>query len=264
MKRRTVVISAVSGAVVLGIATILIVGARGNASKKLIGEKITTGSTDVASFFQYTPRDPGALEVALPTTVTASPTLTLPPPKDKNNLTDQLAYLFTTNLAGSTSSPDEAMAAAQQGLANLSAHKLFTESDIIVTNDNSPAAQKRYLEAYLTAVGTTLSSININSLQQDLSSTNFGNNLNAFQTLSARIPRILTALLAIPAPSEWTQVHLMLLNLWQREGDIYDALVHYEDDPLKAILAMEELPNVIQMSQTLQTQLSHYYAALAS
>ncbi len=248
----------VAGAVLTGV---FVAGARAGLSDKTTGVEPAPGTGDISSFFQFTPRNPGELQVALPDHVIASSEPVLPKPADEHNLTDQLAYLFTTGLSQG-SSADQAMADAQRGVSGLITYQLFDEGDIVTTDDNSLTAQKRYLETYQRILNRRLAGININMLERKLSATN--SDTEVVQALLAPIPGILSDLLATPVPSAWTQVHLMLLNLWQRQKDAYEALAHYEEDSLRAMLALQELPTLIRTDQSIREEFTRYYTALSS
>ncbi len=137
----------------------------------------------------------------------------------------------------------------------------FAEKDLKVGKDGSTEAQVDYLNG-------------IGSITQK----NFGTfSMSATDILSAFLEKNDPAplakyinimngevndLLALEVPPQWRAWHLQNLNLWLKKSTVYTAIMDFKNDPLKAMIALNDVRSVLKENIMLQNVLSEQASAL--
>ncbi|MDI6820608.1 MAG: hypothetical protein QMD65_00305 [Patescibacteria group bacterium] len=126
--------------------------------------------------------------------------------------------------------------------------------DLKIGNDNSLKAVRAYLEV--------LNSVNKKNLLVIKKSpfamfNDFFRKKNPDQLYQylGFLSSYTTDLLKISVPSSWQAFHLELLNLEQKKITIYQTLVNAEQDPVKALIAAQEIEKIDQEELDLATVL---------
>jgi len=126
----------------------------------------------------------------------------------------------------------------------------FTEKDIRIGTDNSKGAQVAYIENLGNLSKNNFSKFGI-SITDILD--NFFNN-NDSGTLSKYVDAIgkeVSDVLALTVPQKLSAWHLQNLNLWEKKLVVYRAILEFNDDPLKGVLAIKEVNNIIDENNNL-------------
>ncbi len=142
----------------------------------------------------------------------------------------------------------------QENLNRGIAFKIFELKDVRISNDNFKENQLAYI-GYLDAAGKKNFGGFHETIDQMLNAWINKKNaepLNKYLNISSRQ---INDLLAIETPSLWQEFHLQNINLWQKKFEIYTAILNQDGDPLKAALAIKQVPNLIQENQDMQSVL---------
>ncbi|MDI6734300.1 MAG: hypothetical protein QMD50_02295 [Patescibacteria group bacterium] len=126
--------------------------------------------------------------------------------------------------------------------------------DLKLSNDNSLKAVRAYLEAINSAAEKNLMGIKKSPFAMFVDLFNKKNSNDLYQYLN-RLTAYTTDLLKIPAPLSWQVFHLELLNLGQRKIATYQTLIGVEEDPIKALIAAQEIEKIDQAEFDLATVL---------
>jgi len=142
-------------------------------------------------------------------------------------------------------------------------YKIFTAKEIIINDNNSKEAQLFFLNTLKSIQEKNLSKIKIKLLEMTQDFFQRKNTEKLEQYVQAG-QKITIELLKTPTPSQWANVHLQNLNLWQKKITTLKALLDYENDPIKAIVALNELPQLIEETGSLEQMAAEKFKILAS
>lgn len=187
------------------------------------GTPLSNNFTDIfASLYvqKITQRNPAGLEL-----VKGEPSLALPSTQDIGQILQEQTNLFFFPTP-------------------------FTEKNILVSIRNTTEAQVTYLNA-LHAISKKYFDSFPHSTAYMLDRWIQAQDNTLLQDYVNRAQKQRQDLLALPVPPAWKAFHIQNLNLWTKKITIYSALIHANDDPLKAQLALEELPNIIEENSLL-------------
>jgi hypothetical protein len=59
-------------------------------------------------------------------------------------------------------------------------------------------------------------------------------------------------ILKTETPESLSDIHLNLLNFWYKKLVIFNSLLETENDPLKGVLALERIPDIINRGQEIE------------
>lgn len=178
------------------------------------------------------------------------------------NLTEALIRSYIQNVAGNDGSlptADEITSGLQDNLNGNLKFPAFSIKDVVTTDRNSQADQIKYIELVGTALYENFKELegeNVITMLQDLFENSDPALVNQF---IKSIPSYIDDLLRINTPSLWTSFHLQMLNMWQKKLVIYKALLNMESDQLKALIALQELNDVLQEDLDAQSILIQKY-----
>lgn len=108
----------------------------------------------------------------------------------------------------------------------------ISDSEIKITDDASPAVLANYLKSFF----EILNKVPANNAQADVS--------GALSTIIAIHNNYLTEYYALAAPLSLVNLHKQQISLLAASRNIYELVRSYEDDPLKAMLAMKAIDQV--------------------
>lgn len=194
---------------------------------------------------------------------------------DANNLTDQLAQTLSQNILqanGSVTSNGTSTirlpssdymsnaldASMNQGLQ----FPIFTDKDIRVGKDNSVGAQLAYINNLGKVTDNNFSGFKVSVT--DMLDNFFKQNNSAPLAKYVDIAgNQVNGLLALEVPEQMKVWHIQNLNLWEKKLVVYRAILNFDSDPLKAVLAAKEVDNVITETNDLQKVLGDYFNSFA-
>ena len=79
-----------------------------------------------------------------------------------------------------------------------------------------------------------------------------------FNQLVEQLDSSLTTLLALPVPSDLADIHLQALLVLGKQRNILALLKNYGQDPLQALLAVQQTTGLYDQLQTLQDSMDAY------
>jgi hypothetical protein len=191
---------------------------------------------------------------------------------DNSNLTDALAQAYLQNVFSVNTDVVSNGSSSQIALPTLNLDQEMSQGlkfkqlgikDIRISPDNSKENQIKYLLSLSTINEKNFKGFNldISSVLENLLTKKDGQPLQKYLGIASRQ---INDLLLLPVPSAWQDFHLQNLNLWQKKIIVYGALLDQVTDPLKTVVAIQEIPDVIQESLNLQTTLEEQVKKLNS
>lgn len=139
----------------------------------------------------------------------------------------------------------------------------FTLNDLAISENNSKESQVQYAIDLITITQKNFSAVRLPLMDMIEEVTARENTKPLAQYVSA-MPNEINDVLALRAPSALRQFHLQNLNLWQRKYAVYSAFLDYANDPLKAMVAMNEIEQLIEETQNLKQVLATHLEELPS
>lgn len=183
----------------------------------------------------------------------------LPPPPAEGTLTSAFAQSFFTlyvqakeRADGADLSDAELQQVATQAIQNLAstirlAPDFKQPSDLIVSGSGTEALKKFAVDAEnvllsSTANATTSELAYLRSalIEHDTSA------LERVRDIAAAYRKGAIGLAVLPVPAEAGSADVALMNAFMRMSEIIGDLTHTEDDPLLAILALQQYPQAVQ------------------
>lgn len=129
--------------------------------------------------------------------------------------------------------------ALKSGLARSIEYTPVRDTDIRVSNDTSAIASQKYLEHV--ALAGSRARINF---EKDFATVlgNFGTKGNTAELdiLADRVDALANSFLEITTPTSWKSFHVELINIHRRKAAVLHALAQIDNDPIKAIVALQE------------------------
>lgn len=140
--------------------------------------------------------------------------------------------------------------------------RVFNANDIRISADNSPATQLSYLESVDAA--TTQNFKSSDNIAIVLKNFFEKNDATGLQNRVTQITLYINDLLKITVPSQFSTLHIQLLNLWSKKIPVYQAILNSQTDPLRGYLAMKQIDPLLQEDTNLQLVLIKRYQELKS
>lgn len=178
--------------------------------------------------------------------------------KESDNLTDWLAETYGQALVITNPSGPQTIN-GESGITPPDAEKLnslvaenikngitfptFEEKDIKIIKDNSIEQQKVFLKNWGGLAQKDFKEIN-KSITEMLGEFVQDKKSGMLERYLADIPKHTQNLLALPVPEKWKDVYLANLNLWNKKIAVYSAIQNYLDDPLKSVIALNEIEKI--------------------
>lgn len=181
------------------------------------------------------------------------------------NLTTALANIYlgemarkNPNLAGAKTltlpneSSLEKLIAEQitQGIQS----KVYSKKDIRVSETSSASTERAYMESFAALTQKNFKSVS-GSIDQFLVSLfekkNPGPLRNYIEAATAEV----SDLLALETPESVLDLHLEILNLWEKKISVYGAFLDSEKDPLRGLVALQSIGSIISENESLEKKL---------
>lgn len=108
----------------------------------------------------------------------------------------------------------------------------------------SPSSDRQTVVAYLTALMRAYENAKIprsQSFHELVARTATTGNVRELQKYSELISPLIDNLLELSAPRVWEDFHLLLVNYWQHRLVLAQAVLGLDADPLRAVIAVQEL-----------------------
>ena len=138
-------------------------------------------------------------------------------------------------------------------------------SELKMTSDNSRSSKTRYVEGVSRIVETYFytpgaSQLAIQSSQElidNLHKDCFESGASAKNAeLSKVYKNVLEAYKGLTVPSSWIALHKMILGHYKALGDIYGAFSQCKEDPIRAYVGIDRLPEIYAQAPTIQKMLN--------
>lgn len=139
----------------------------------------------------------------------------------------------------------------------------FTLKDIKISESNSKQSQIEYIEK----VDKDLNKIIADGFNGETATTTIRkfleeDNSEPLDYLISSIPDFIDALLETEVPPSLAQTHVDLLNVWQKKLNLYTAIKNYEEDQLKALMAIKKFPDIVKSDLNIQKSIINKYNEL--
>ena len=138
----------------------------------------------------------------------------------------------------------------------------FEIKDIKVSTDNSKASKLKYIESI-----RSLMQKKKENIEGELTALNDFFEKQKTDNLHASLSSIredIGELLENSVPSSNKFFHLQVLNTWQKQASIYEAVLNLSQDPMKALLALNEITNSTEELRNLSLAIENEYQELKS
>lgn len=137
----------------------------------------------------------------------------------------------------------------------------FEAKDIKISSNNSKETKLIYLQQIKNVSKKHLGSINFHIFKAVEELFKNKNDFYLNRILTA-LPPLMEEMLKISVPSELKNFHLDALNILQEELTTYQFISSYQDDPLKAYLAVQNLPQLAERDINLGINLEQMLSKL--
>lgn len=128
--------------------------------------------------------------------------------------------------------------------------KEFALADIKTDSDTSAKKQKEYLKKIYEITQNNFSDLKY-SYGEAVIEILKNNNPRFLQNYISRMGKGMTDLKDIAVPTNWKLFHLQYLNLQQKKLTIYSAIANLNNDPLKALIAVNQLTDLLEEEENL-------------
>jgi len=252
--------------IITGIAvSILIIGILDNGGNTHVSEA-SLGSTSANPdiFFQFESNNRDTDSIVLSTSTPADYSEQM---RENGNLTDKLANTYAAYLMTNEDSPilpkeiGEAMA---KEINKPLSHNLFSIDDILTIENNSQEKKLAYLELLDELLWKHFGKFKNENTHTAIKEMFENDNPSVLEGIMKAAPDYIGDMLTIEAPSEWKEIHLQLVNVWKKKLSLYKAILDYNNDPLRAYLAIQELPSVVYEDAELNRIIRTYHEAIKS
>jgi hypothetical protein len=132
---------------------------------------------------------------------------------------------------------------------------LYTEKDILLTKTSDKAAFTTYINAVGAANTKNMSTVKV-SFTTAVAEFVSSNNVQNLTTHVNKLSTYVTALLAIPVPSDWRLYHLEMINLIQKRIAYANALLENNGSQLKVAAALSAISAMVDEEAQLYNTLT--------
>lgn len=139
----------------------------------------------------------------------------------------------------------------------------FRSDDINVDYNTSVQNQKNYLADLQRIYENNFQNLNA-TVAQLFSELVEKNNPALARNYAQTIKNQIDDLAVLKVPANWKIFHLQYLNLWQKKYEIFEALANLQRDPIKAMVAAQELTNVLEEENVLSVILEEQLKSINS
>ncbi len=187
--------------------------------------------------------------------------------EDNDNLTKGFVDSYAIKLLESVDEGGgiESQENAIEGLENIDKtvdYPQFKEKDIKVVDNTSDEREIEYIEELDQTLWNNFEELKNENSVSALRGFLEDNNSEILDKFINTVPQHIDDLLKIEVPENWASYHLQMLNLWQKKLTMYKTMKNREDDPLKAYLAIQDLPIILQESGKLHSIINERYEEL--
>lgn len=177
------------------------------------------------------------------------------PVLETDNLTDYLIQLYSQEFfegGPDTLSSEGLTALLQETTIQPSALSRFSIDDISISTDDSTRNQIIYIETVGLFLYEHFKDFENENILTALKSFFEKNDPSLFEFLISAIPPYINDLLTLNVPPSWKEIHVQMLNLWEEKLITYKAIVDLQEDPLRTILAVQQLPELLERDVEIQ------------
>jgi len=133
--------------------------------------------------------------------------------------------------------------------------KYFDEKDLKILQITSQYASLSYLKSILEIYKNNTDKNQDNGFIPSVAEYVNTKNSQKLHSYISSVSEQIDNLLKIATPTNWKEFHLKLINAWQKRLALGTAIIQSEDDPIKAAVAVQEIPNSIDEENNLTSLL---------
>ncbi|MCL4404131.1 hypothetical protein M1432_02205 [Patescibacteria group bacterium] len=265
MKRRKIIAAIV---LLCGVALFFaIIGGSPSSNSPLVSAQAGGGS--------------GSLNYTLSGTgdASSSPAAGAPANGSSGNMTDTLINGYAqnilqmnngfagTNATGSNSvsfpSVDATSQIISQALNQQIPYRAYHAQDLNISNDNSTSSQLSYISAMTALTQKDFGSFDV-SMDEMISNAVVKNDPVELERYIQIANNELADLLALSVPSSLASWHLSNIDLWSEKIAVFSAIADYSSDPVKAVVGLNQVNDIIGKDDSLTATIQDKYRALLS
>lgn len=179
-----------------------------------------------------------------------------------NNLTDNLISSFASNVAGNENlniTENQENKLVEQSFSTSFTQDAFESGDIKISKSNSDKAKIEYIEKIDGDLNEIAKGFGGETATTTISKFLQEQNSKPINHLISNIPILIDKLLQTEVPPSFAEIHVDLLNAWQKKLDIYTAIKNYQDDPLKASVGIKKFEDAAEKQLNAQMELINIY-----
>lgn len=135
---------------------------------------------------------------------------------------------------------------------SLNLNQPINESDLKISHDNSKEAQIKYLEDIKKISETNFGKLNNKTAIDLLKEASITGNTSSLNNLVNVYKLIVNDYLHTEFPSSWLSFHKQVITHFQNATTIYQVLADFQNDPIKAYLAIEMVDQLITSAENIQ------------
>jgi len=183
-----------------------------------------------------------------------------------DNLTDQLVQVFMSNIATQqeTINTEEGIGKLVESMIKPIETDSFEMQDILLSYDNSIENKIYYLKELRELNEEYFSDFENENTQTALNHLFENDDASVLQNINNVIPEYIDALLETEVPTDFAELHLQLLNIWEKKRLLYETIIDYKEDYMKAVVALQELTSVVNNDIKLQKSINTVYETLTT
>ncbi len=140
--------------------------------------------------------------------------------------------------------------------------RYFTSKDIKVSDDNSKEAVAAYVKNISEVYNKNADSKKSPGFLPSISDYIVNNNQDSLTSYLSLVSSQIDGLLSAPVPSQIADLHLKLINAWQKRLALGTTILQSGDDPIKAVVAVQEISKSIDEEHSLILSLQEKFKNL--
>jgi len=129
--------------------------------------------------------------------------------------------------------------------------RYFESKDIKTSGDNSKDAVLAYLKNIQNVYQNNINSKNNIGFLPAIAEYVSNQNSDKLQTYLSLVSKQIDGLLSATAPSDLLDIHLRIVNAWQKRLALGTAILQSDDDPMKAAVAIQEISGSVDEENNL-------------
>lgn len=186
---------------------------------------------------------------------------------EDQNLTDNLASSFASNVVSNENlniTEEQEDQLVEQSFSDAFSYNTFGNEDLKISASNSDQAKIKYIEKIDKDLNDVFEGFKGETATTTITKFLQNQNSEPIDYLISHIPTFIDRLLETEVPPSFAEIHVDLLNVWQKKLNIYSAIKNYQEDSVKAIVGIKEFENAAKKDLNIQSELINTYNNLTN